>query len=148
MTQDIMKLADELTNAARNWPIQNPTVEANARIALQSAVEALQAERDALAAKLQALQEQEPVAYKVEGSDGTKVWAKNTASVFAKHYPTLNTTPLYTAPKALEPLTEERIQKILRRFGWCIDGIGEYTNQKQVAFARAIEAARGIGGQP
>ncbi len=47
-----------------------------------------------------------------------------------------------------EPLSDAEIQAMLAHFGWGELDIGEYTNRKQVAFARAIERAHGIGAKP
>ena len=38
-------------------------------------------------------------------------------------------------------LTEEDVQEILAHFDWRAEDIGDYTNRKQVAFARRVETA-------
>ena len=89
------------------------------------------AERDKLQAKLDELQRQEPVGFVAphdmktlrEGYPATVVMLSG-----AKR-----TVPLYAAPKALEPLTEEQIHQ-----HWYAT-LGEAE-----PFARAIEAAHGI----
>ena len=49
-------------------------------------------------------------------------------------------TPLYAAPPQRQPLTEEEIVQIVR------DELGYSIGSDDVAFARAIERAHGIGG--
>ena len=169
---DIMKLAEAMAVAMAGDKDALALIEA--RAALQSAIEALQKEVstldvlleeckmdwsgdvtqlkaehkheiDALQSKLDAMGKGEPVAhvYAIERTGRPLVAWDDARGVGLGD-------KLYAAPKALAPesLTNEQIQKILRRFGWCVDGIGEYTNQKQVTFARVIEAAHGIGGTP
>jgi len=69
--------------------------------------------------------EVEPVAFLVEGMHDGKLIshalyftvdeAKNTASVFSQHYPTVNTKPLYLTPEAKQPVKDHEVAALVNR---------------------------------
>lgn len=132
--EDIMKLADEYMGICTFMQEGTGVEKANkARAALQSAVDALQADRDALAAQLKALQEQEPVASIYISAMGREFddWKCELPE---------GRNLLYTAPKALEPLTEKQIDK-----GQWDDGTESTADFK--AGVRFAEKHHKIGGK-
>lgn len=98
-------------------------------------------QRNALQAKLSAMEKQEPVGFisphdlqmLSEGYPRTVVMLAG-----AKH-----TEALFTAPKLAQPLTDDQIEQCVKRAYSNVQG-----RNLEHAFARAIEKAHGIGGQP
>lgn len=163
---DIMKLADDY---AECMYLRREKHEA--RAALQSAIEALQAEnerlkaqwaewsdslnsvmkqRNALRAQLEEMQRQAPVALEDEMLDTAISWCDSNGinvlglEELSSLIQSLCITVRDTSPKALEPLTDERIDELEdAAFRDYMEGrIDCYT----YAVARAIEAAHGIFG--
>ena len=93
-----------------------------------------------------------PVAYLVQGcANGSMIShslfhdldsAKKTASVFAEHYPTVHTIPLYTRPQPRKPLMDEQIVAIVREASR--NSAIMRNGSTSLRIARAIEAAHGI----
>lgn len=123
---DIMKLADDYATEAAKYtaPNASPVGTIKTRAALQSAIEALQAENErlelalenacrkseALQAKLTALEKQEPVAH-----FGSAYVNENGVHITTVLGPVAipQDAKLYAAPKALEPLKDD-----LKRAMW------------------------------
>ena len=87
----------------------------------------LRNERDALAAELAGLKAQEPVG-----------WIDDGGMLFWRDVPLPDGSDLFSAPKALAPLTDKQIY----------DMADADQHGGAMSFARAIEAAHGIGGTP
>lgn len=111
------------------------------------------AERDAALAKLTAMKKQEPVAWSVtwEGTHCGNFYFReqdakeHKARLDAKHpEEKREVVPLYTAPKVEQPLTEQALWDL---FYASAQTHGFTTHAQYTSFARAIEAAHGIGGQ-
>jgi hypothetical protein len=114
--------------------------------AMKMALEALEAkgdawvvlERKAKVALRQAIEqsEQEPVLWLKTWSDGSVSVLKTKSHAFADR----ELEPLYSAPPPRKPLTDEHILHIANRL-WEI----KIPSDSSLWFARAIEAAHGIG---
>lgn len=143
-----------------------------ARSALQSAIEALQKEVStldvlleeckmdwsgdvtqikaehkheiqAMQAKLAAMGKVEPVAWQFRTNG--KHWHVVQVCPPDDAYDEGTLSPLYAAPKALAPLTDEQLRQMRTDARASEDCANEYWF---ILFARAIEAAHGIGGTP
>ena len=80
--------------------------------------------------------QQEPVAWMVYTQDGKSVCVTDNPADFTDMHRAL---PLYTAPPAREPLTEDEIERLIQTYsGYCQDDF--------VSVARAVERAHGIKG--
>lgn len=115
---------------------------------LAQRVEKLEADRDALAAELKALREQEPVGFRFHGmviaeyEHEESFWAKGWSfseekpkSHFSGIEHARDIEPLYAHPVPARELTDEDIGKIYIKEARHI----EHATQREIAFARAIE---------
>ena len=99
--------------------------------------------RDKLQAKLDELQRLEPVAYTTtEELEFLKDKRPSSAMLFNFTEPDQKFVALYAAPKALEPLTDDRIGELQVEHLYLSDD--GYSIRGQWEFARAIEASHGI----
>lgn len=100
--------------------------------------------RDALAAELAGLKAQEPVASRtlVHRQSGKAYWSYLDG---AKDISILDRQPLYAAPKALAPLTDEQMRKL-----YCHSALKDriVVRSDWEQGVRDGEAAHGIGGTP
>ena len=94
------------------------------------------AENDTLQSQLDAMSKGEPRFWYDE--DMGELYS------FSDNRPVDGLTPLYAAPKALASLTDERVTEIYIEV--CADWVNRYN--RPLIFARAIEAAHGLGGTP
>lgn len=97
------------------------------RNAMNAAIEALLAERDALAAELKEVREQEPVGVVDESDDGVFADLETTNGVLVKLG-----DKLYAHPIPVRELTDEDIHRL-----WDKHGLDDYCDAD--GFARAIE---------
>ena len=93
-------------------------------------------ELEALRAKLDEWQRQEPVGHFLSNYGEEGLWLCCKAEIKGM------TEPLYAAPKALEPLTDDRIGELQVEHLYLSDD--GYSIRGQWEFARAIEASHGI----
>lgn len=159
---DIMKLADDYAEKADAWNCGelNPQIVDKYRATMQSAIDALQAENERLKAEkaglehvknafelqMQTLQSQLDTMGKVEPVGFV---APHDLKTLREGYPATvvmlpsnkRTEPLYAAPKARTPLTDEQIY-----FGQWDDGSGSSADFREGA--RFAERHHGIGGTP
>ena len=123
MSIEAMKLALE---ALEMWCPMTATY-------LNTRDEAITALRQAIAE----LEQAQPVAWMSPGKE--RIEFSRTDTVYGSH-----TIPLYTAPPPRQPLTDEQISKLWD--GHTVPVFGK-TGINPIVFARAIEAAHGIGGE-
>ena len=98
------------------------------------------AERDALAARLDELQRQEPVAWTLT-EELTKRETTTRAHLWFTDPVNCMWSPLYAAPKALEPLTDEQILEAIRNAPKIKTTYAGWVRDQRVAWGRAILAA-------
>jgi hypothetical protein len=111
----------------------------------------LHADLDAAADLIEQMAQQEPVAWmvKAHGSVHRLVVRADVADELAykarEFDPSADALSLYLAPPAREPLSDEQIFDLAEPFG--AFEYGDAQGDKRIAFARAIEAVHGIGGE-
>ena len=141
---------DDEVNAMNAWGIAAQTAieelqGENERLKRELEISKLDAKEwysqaDALQAKLDAMGKGEPVAFMDQWGEVFR----NEAD--AADHMEGEPTKLYAEPKALAPLTDERIDELADTA--FTDYMEDRNDDHDRAFARAIEAAHGIGGTP
>lgn len=140
--KEIVLLCDDLKYIAgiarrSGMPVDDDTLKV--RAAILGAVQILEAERDALQSQLDAMGKGEPVAWQFRTNG--KHWHVVQVCPPDDAYDKGTLSPLYAAPKAMAPLTDEQVY-----FGQWDDGSGSSADFREGA--RFAERHHGIGGTP